>query len=175
MRKLIGLAMLAALVMVGAVVAEDLTQLVHGLVTKIDKDAKIVYVKSKDGTEHAIHWSDKTAVAGVDKTAEGAKDSWHGIKVGSEVVAHVTKKDSVETADEVDKVGKDGVKWVEGTVTKVDKDGKKVYVKAADGTEHVFDVTSKDATAAGDATAKAAKKTWYYTEDGAKKVLHFFQ
>ena len=45
-------------------------------------------------------------------------------------------------------------------------------VKAADGTEHTFVVAGKD-TAEG--AKKAGKATVYYTEEGGKKVAHFFE
>ena len=48
---------------------------------------------------------------------------------------HYTAKGTEKTATEVDKVGKDGLKSVDGTVTKVGKDGKTVVVKSADGTD----------------------------------------
>jgi hypothetical protein len=64
-------------------------------------------------------------------------------------------------------------------VTKVGKDGKTVVVKAADGTEHTFDVAGHDTADAakgiGKATDKTGKVTVYYTEEGSKKVVHFFE
>ncbi|MGB8321574.1 MAG: hypothetical protein WCE52_01310, partial [Candidatus Acidiferrum sp.] len=119
---------------------------------------------------------DKTVVHG---TEAGAKDTFHGLKEGSEVAVHYTEKGSEKTATEVDKLGKDGVKSVEGTVTKVGEDGKTVTVKTADGTEHVFAVAGHDTVAAakdlGKGTAKTGQVTVYYTEEGGKKVAHFFQ
>ena len=52
-------------------------------------------------------------------------------------------------------------------------------MKSADGTEHAFKVAGKDtasaATAIGKGADKTGKVTVYYTEDGTKKVAHFFQ
>jgi len=118
-------------------------------------------------------------VLGADKTAAGAKDSFKGLSEGSEVVVHYTKKGAEETATEVDKVGKGGLKSIDGTVTKVAKDGKTVVVKAADGTEQTFDVagheTAEAAKGIGKGSEKAGKTTVYYTEEGGKKVAHFFE
>ncbi len=79
----------------------------------------------------------------------------------------------------MDHLGKDGLKSVDGTVTKVGEDGKTVTVKAADGTEHTFDVVGKDtkesAVAIGKGADKTAKVTVHYTEEGGKKVAHFFK
>jgi hypothetical protein len=52
-------------------------------------------------------------------------------------------------------------------------------VKAADGTEQTFSVvghdTAESAKAVGSAASKSGKVTVYYTEEGGKKVAHFFQ
>jgi hypothetical protein len=52
-------------------------------------------------------------------------------------------------------------------------------VKAADGTEHTFQVAGHDtadaAKAIGQGADKSAKVTVYYTESAGKKVAHFFQ
>jgi hypothetical protein len=79
----------------------------------------------------------------------------------------------------VEKVGKGGLHVVDGTVTHVSEDGKTVVVKAADGTEHTFQVIGHETVVAakdiGKGTEKGAKVTVYYTESAGKKVAHFFQ
>ena len=179
MRKLFSLVALAAFFVFTALAADDAVTAVHGVITKVDETSKTIAVKTKDGTVSTIHIVDKTAVYGADKTATGAKDSVHGLKEGSEVVAHYTVKGTEKSAVEVDNVGRDGVKTVDGTVTKVGEEGKTVTVKAADGTEQTFDVIGHGAkegavdTAKG--TEKGAKVTVYYTEKAGKKVAHFFE
>jgi hypothetical protein len=159
--------------------ADDVVSAVHGTVTKVDSASKTMVVKTKDGTEHTIHFVDKTTVHGVKATGEGAKDTFHGIGEGSEVVAHYTEHGTEKTAVEVDRVGKDGVKTVDGTVSKVGEGGKVVVVKTADGTEETFRVAGHDTAAAaediGKGADKSAKVTVYYTESAGKKVAHFFE
>ncbi len=99
--------------------AVDTVTAVHGTVTKIDSGAKTIVVKTKDGTEHTLHFVGKTVVHG---TEVGAKDTFKGIKEGSEAVAHYTAKGAEKTAVEVDKVGKEGLKETEGTVEEIDRD-----------------------------------------------------
>jgi hypothetical protein len=170
------LLVLASLFLLSARAADDVVTAVHGTVTKLDSGAKTMVVKTKDGTEHTVHFVDKTVVHG---TAVGAKDTFHGITEGSEVVAHYTEKGAEKTGVEVDRVGKDGVKTVDGTVEHVGEGGKVVVVKAADGTEHTFAVVGHDtATSAediGKGADKSAKYTVYYTEKSGKKVAHFFE
>jgi hypothetical protein len=152
--------------------ADDVVTAVHGTVTKIDSASKTMVVKTKDGTEHTVHYTEKTAVWGADKTAAGAKDTYKGVAEGSEVVVKYTGKGAEKSALEIDKVGKDGLKSVDGTVEKVGKDGKTVVVKTADGTEHTFEVAGKG-TAEG--ATKVGKTTVYYSEESGKKVAHFFE
>jgi len=149
---------------------------VHGTVSKIDSAAKTIVVKTKDGTEHSLHFLDKTVVHG---TEAGAKDTFKGVKEGSEVVAHYTVKGSEKTAVEVDRVGKDGLKASEGTVSEIDRGTKTIAIKTADGTVQTFkmaDHATEDAgKEVGKATVKSAKVTVYYTEEAGKKIAHFFE
>ena len=162
---------ICALTIFAVKAADDVVTAVHGTVTKVDSATKTMVVKTKDGTEHTVHFTDKTVVTGADKTAAGAKDAYKGIATGSEVVVRYTEKGTEKSALEVDKVGKDGLKYVDGTVEKVSADGKTVTVKAADGTVHTFSVVGKGI---GAGAAKGGKATVYYTEEGGKKIAHFF-
>lgn len=179
MKNVLRFLMVAALLVFAVRAADDVASAVHGTITKLDDGTKTMVVKTKDGTEHSVHFTDKTAVWGADKTAAGAKDTFKGLSEGSEVVVHYTAKGTEKSAVEVDKVGKDGLKAVDGTVTKVGKDGKTVVVKSADGTEHTFDVAGHDtadsAKEIGKGADKGGKVTVYYTEEGGKKVAHFFE
>jgi hypothetical protein len=149
---------------------------IHGTITKIDRKAKTIVVKTGEGTEHVLVVVGKTAVHG---TEVGAKDTWHGLKEGSEVVAQYTAKGAVKTAVEVDHVAKDGVKVTEGTVSAIDRGAKTMAIKTADGTEETFRLTDRAVVSGakdiGTGTKKAAKVTVYYTEDAGKKVAHFFE
>jgi hypothetical protein len=172
---------LLAFLLLGAfsLVAQDVVSAVHGTITKLDSAAKTGVVKTKDGTEHTIKFVDKTTVHGVDATAAGSKDAFHGLTEGTEVVAHYTTKGTEKTAVEVDKVGKDGIHEVDGTVTHIDRGAKTIAVKTADGTEQTFRLTDHAVADAGKdvakGTEKSAKVTVYYTEVAGKKTAHFFE
>jgi hypothetical protein len=158
------------------VAAQDVTSAMHGTVKKIDASAKTVAITTEDGTEQVVHFSDKTLVHG---TTVGATDTFHGLKVGSQVVVRTTGTGSKKTAVEVDNVGKDGLKVTEGTITKIDAGGKTVVVKTADGTEQTFDMTARAGEDAAKATAAGATKTGkvtvYYVDEGGKKIAHLFK
>ena len=150
-----------------------------GTVMKLDAGAKTVIVKIGDGSEHTFHFVKRTAVHGAQDTADAAKDSFHGLKEGSQVAVHYTTKGTEETAEEFDNIGRDGLKSTEGTVTHIDRGAKTLTVKAADGTDQVYRLTDSAAKDAGEdveaGTEKTAKVTVYYTEEGGHKIAHFFR
>ncbi|MGA2746425.1 MAG: hypothetical protein ABSE44_17150 [Candidatus Sulfotelmatobacter sp.] len=159
--------------------AQDVVSAVHGTITKLDSAAKTAAIKTKDGTESTVKFVDKTTVHGAEATATGGKDAFHGLTEGTEVVAHYTTKGTEKTAVEVDKVGKDGIHEVDGTVTHIDRGAKTMAVKTADGTEETFRLSGHAAADAGKDIAKgsekSAKVTVYYTEEAGKKTAHFFE
>jgi len=150
-----------------------------GAVLKVDSAAKTVVIKTADGTEHTLHFVKRTAVHGMEGAGEGAKDAFHGVKEGTEVAAHYTAKGTVETADEVDNIGKDGLKATEVTVVHIDRGAKTMAVKTADGTEETYHLTDHAALDAGkgigEGAEKSGKVTVYYTEQAGHKVAHFFK
>jgi ABC-type Fe3+-hydroxamate transport system substrate-binding protein len=171
MKKLILLWSAAALLAPLSFAVEAVSA-VHGTISKIDAGAKTIVVKTGDGAEHTFRFVANTAVYG---TEAGAKDAFHGLKEGSEVVAHYTAKGTENTAVEVDKVGKGGLKAVDGTVSDIKSGGKELVVKSADGTEQAFQMADHAAAETGKGAQKSAKVTVYYTESAGKKIAHFFE
>ena len=165
----------------------DVVHAVSGAVTKIDKDAKTIGVKTADGTEHVFHYTEKTTVRGSKATAKdvkaGAVDTYFAGKEGTHVVVRYTEKGAEKTAASVDDFGKDTIKVSEGTVTKVDKAAHTVSVKTADGAETTYG-WGKDATIdtehgvvkSSQFVAKEGDKVVvHYSEDAGKKIVHFFK
>jgi len=94
-------------------------------------------------------------------------------------VAHYTTAGTEKTAVEIDKVGKDGIKSVDGTVTHIDR-GRQDH-GGQDRRRHGRHI-SADRSRCGrcrqgiaKGTEKSAKVTVYYTEQAGKKVAHFFE
>lgn len=177
--KTIGSVVLALLLVSAVYAAQDVVSAVHGTIKKVDSATKTIVVKIADGTEHSMHFLDKTAVHGVDASEAAAQDSWHGLKEGTEVVAHYTTKGTEDTVLEIDKVGKNGLRTADGTIKDIDRGGKKLIVKSSDGVESTFRLTDHAAKDGGkdiaEGSEKGAKITVYYTEDAGKKVAHFFE
>ena len=99
---LTGLFVLVAIVAWQAAVAEDVVHAVSGIVKSVDKTTKTMVVKTSDGTEHTIKWTDKTTVKGVDATgkgiAAGSADTYDGLKEGAKVSVKYTEKGGEKTA-----------------------------------------------------------------------------
>jgi hypothetical protein len=80
--------------------AEGITHMVSGVVKKVDKDTKTMVVKTADGTEHTVKYTDKTVM-------EGGKDVESDVKEGSKVSVKYTEEGGEKTAVGVKDVGKD--------------------------------------------------------------------
>jgi hypothetical protein len=176
MTKLLMLAVLACTCSLG-LMAQDVVSAVDGTVKKVDATTKVVVVKATDGTVHTFHYADDLAVHGAKDTAAGADDAAHGLKAGTHVAVHYSADGGRETAHEIDRLGGDGLKVAKGTVSHVDRDGKKISIKTADGSEQTFDMTEHAAKDTGDDVAEGTDKTVkvsvYYTEDAGRKTAHF--
>jgi hypothetical protein len=163
----------------GILGATEPTASVEGVVTKIDRTAKTVMVKATDGTEHTIHLVGRTVVYGGNETYKGAEEAGRDLQEGSQVVVHYTKQGADETAEEIDHIGKDGLKTSEGSITKFDRAARTMTVKVSDGTEQTYRLTEHAAEDAGKETEDAAKKSAhaivYYSEEAGHKVAHFFK
>lgn len=86
--------------------AEGLTHMVTGVVKSVDKTTKTMVVKTADGTEHAIKYTDKT-------TIEGAKDASGDVKKGAKVSVQYTEEGGEKTAVGVKDASKDVGKEVD--------------------------------------------------------------
>ncbi len=159
--------------------ARGALSVIEGTVDKIDSGAKTIVVKTADGADHTFHFLDRTAVHGGKAMAAAGKETLHGLSEGTHVAVHYTTRGAVDTADEIDHLGKDGLKVSEGTFKHIDRGTKTLTIAAADGTEQTFRLTGRAAADTakdiGEGTDKAAKVTVYYTEEAGKKVAHFFK
>jgi hypothetical protein len=96
--------------------AEDVVHAVSGIVKSVDKGTKTMVVKTADGTEHTIKWTDKTTMKGVDATgkavAAGSVDTYDGLKAGTKVSVKYTEKGGEKTAVAIKDASKAAAKAV---------------------------------------------------------------
>jgi len=173
MKNILGM-ILAVSLAPTAYASEDVVTAIHGSVEKIDSTTKTVIVKTEDGLRHSVHFTDRTAIHGVEAGEDVTKDSWHGLKEGSEVVVHYTTRGTEDTVVEIDKVGDGGLKATEGAVKGIDRSGKVLVIGTKDGSEETFRLTEHASKDAGDGVVKGAKVTVFYSETAGKKIAHFF-
>ncbi len=132
-----------------AFAADDVATAVVATVKTVDKGAKTVVVKTADGTEHTFHFIGRTVAHGAEATAKGSKDAFEGMKEGDDVIVHYTVKGADKTAEEVDHIGKDGLKASVVVVKSVDRGAKTVTVKTAEGAEETYHFSARAAKDTG--------------------------
>jgi hypothetical protein len=113
---LAGLMALALAIGLQSAFAEDVAHLMSGVVKSVDKGTKTFVVKTADGTEHTIKWTDATAVKGAKDTGKGVEkgsvDTYLGAKKGTQVTVEYTEKAGDKTATGVKDASKATAKAV---------------------------------------------------------------
>jgi hypothetical protein len=148
----------------------------EGTIDQTSKAGKTVIVKTVDGMRHLFHVTEKTAVHG--GAAAGA-DTLEGLEAGSRVVVHYTAAAGGKTALEVDRLDAKGLRSVEGVITRVDRVGREMTIRLADGTTQTLRLTERSAADVGRdvdaATADTARVVVYYADEAGQQVAHFFR
>jgi hypothetical protein len=115
-------------------------------------------------------------------TAAGGA-AWRGLEEGSRVIVHYTPEGEDDTADEVDRIGDDGLIAVEGVITNVDRHAGTLSIRLTDGSGETLRLTARAAAELGkgldaDAAAGMAKVVVYVTpltDDAGGRVAHYFR
>jgi hypothetical protein len=96
--------------------AEDVVHAVSGIVKSVDKGTKTMVVKTADGTEHTIKWTDQTTVTGAKDAGKGVADAsaatYDGAKEGTKVTVKYTEKGGEKTAVAIKEASKATAKAV---------------------------------------------------------------
>lgn len=129
-----------------------------------------------DGVEHAYHFTKDLVVHGGKGTGV---DALAGLQEGTTVVVHYTTAGNEASATEIDRVGDEGLRITEGTVTHVDRGRKQITIRLANGTIETLRLTDRAAAEAGpefdQAQAGTTKIVVYYKDEGGQKVAPFFK
>jgi hypothetical protein len=85
-----------------AVAQDDVVHIMSGIVKHVDKDTKTVVIKTADGTEHTVKYTDKTVVEGTKDAgkgvAKGSTEAYLGAKTGTKVTVKYVGKGADKTA-----------------------------------------------------------------------------
>jgi preprotein translocase subunit YajC len=156
------------------------TDVLTGIIDKVDSAAKTIAVRTDDGTVQTVKFTEKTTVSGLKDAAKGADLVG---KEGGHIIVHTAGEGADKTADSVHWLGDRTVHTTEGTVDEVGAGAKTVAVKTADGTKETFEVADHATVDTGKSVARysaqGAKKgehvTVFYTEEAGKKIAHVFK
>jgi hypothetical protein len=157
----------------------------EGTVHTFYKGLNTIVVRTVDGLEHLFHLTERTVVHG--GAAAGDRDL-RGLEEGTRVVVHYTPAgDEVpegdhHTAEEIDRIGEDGLVAVEGVITKVDRRAGTLSIRLVDGSGETLRLTERAAADVGkdldDADVGTAKVVVYVTpviDDAGGRVAHYFR
>jgi hypothetical protein len=148
----------------------------EGTVNKTYAAANTVIVKATDGVEHLFHLTRHTVVHGAKDAGDAALS---GLKEGSHIVVHYAAEGGQKTAVEVDRLGDDGLAAMEGVVTRVDREGRRISIRLADGSTETLQLSERAARDVGKdvdrAAAAGAKVVVYYTDEAGRRVAHYFK
>jgi hypothetical protein len=152
------------------------TVAVEGTVQKTYEGLNTVLVKTVDGIEHLFHLTERTVVHG---GKAGGEDALRGLDEGSSVVVHFTRDGEHQTVSEVDRIAEDGLKSIEGVVTKVDRRAKTISIRLADGSHQTLQLTERAASDVGkdldEGAVSSAKVVVYFSDEAGRRVAHFFK
>ena len=146
----------------------------EGTMKKVYRAANIVIVTTIDGMEHVYHFTKDLFVYG----GKGAGvDALEGLREGSRVVVHYTLQGAQESATEIDRIGDEGLKVTEATVTRIDRGRKQITIRFDNGTTETLRLTDRAAAEAGlDVVATGETRIIvYYADEKRSKVAHFFK
>jgi hypothetical protein len=129
------------------------------------KAANKIIVETEDGVEHVYD-----AAKGL--VVHGGKDPFSGLKPGTTVIIHYTADN---TAQEIDRVGIDGLRSMEGIATRIDRGKKEITVRYDDGKIETLKLTNRAAADVGKNIGEDTRIVVYYSDEGGGKVTHYFK
>jgi hypothetical protein len=146
----------------------------EGTMKKFYRAANTVIVTTIDGAEHVYHFTKDLLVHGGRGTGV---DALEGLREGSTVVVHYTARGADQSATEIDRVGDEGLRVTEGMVTRIDRRRKEIEIRFDNGKTETLRLTDRAAAEAGTgiSAASGTKVVVYYSDEGGRKMAHFFR
>jgi hypothetical protein len=129
------------------------------------KAANKIIVQTEDGVEH-IYDAAKGLVV------HGGTDSLSDLKPGTTVIIHYTADN---TAQEIDRVGIDGLSTAEGIVTGIDRGKKEITIRYDNGKIEMLKLTDRAAADVGKNIGDNTRIVVYYSDEVGGKVTHYFK
>ena len=102
----------------------------------------------------------------------GGKDPLSDLKPGTTVVIHYSADN---TAQEIDRIGPEGLSTTEGIVTKIDRSNKEITIRYDNGKTEKLKLTDRAAADVGKNIGEDTRIVVYYSDDAGGKVTHYFK
>jgi len=148
----------------------------EGTIQETYEGANKILVKTADGIERLFHLKGRSTVHGGEAAGD---EALRGLKKGTLVVVHYTTEGENLTAEEIDRLGDEGLKQIEGAVTAVNRAARTISIRLADGTRQTLRLSDRAAADVGkdlDRTADgAARVIVYYKDEAGQRVAHYFK
>jgi hypothetical protein len=129
------------------------------------KAANKIVVETEDGVEHLYDVAKGLVV-------HGGKDPLSDLKPGTTVIIHFTTDN---TAQEIDRVGPDGLSATEGIATKIDRGKKEITIRYDNGKIEKLKLTDRAAADVGTNFGEDTRIVVYYSDEAGGKVTHYFR
>jgi hypothetical protein len=129
------------------------------------KAANKIVVATEDGVEHIYDVAKGLVV-------HGGKDPLSDLKPGTTVIIHFTTDN---TAQEIDRVGPDGLSSTEGIATKIDRGKKEITIRYDNGRIEKLMLTDRAAAGIGTNIGEDTRIVVYYSNEAGGKVTHYFR
>ena len=129
------------------------------------KAAHQIVVETEDGVEHVYD-----AAKGL--VVHGGKDPFAGLKPGTTVIIHYTADN---TAQEIDRVGGDGLRTMEGVATRIDRGKKEITIRYDNGRIETMKLTDRAAADVGKKIGRDTRIVVYYADEAGGRVTHYFR
>jgi hypothetical protein len=148
----------------------------EGTIEETSEGAHTVLVKAADGIERLFHLNRRSTVHSGDAAGE---EVLRTLKKGTPVAVHYTTDGQTLTAQEIDRLGDDGLKQMQGVVTAVNRGDQTISIKLADGTRQTLRLSDRAAAEVGadmdHAGDSAVKVIVYFKDEAGRRVAHYFK
>ena len=146
---------------------------VAGEVRKVDHAAKTVILRTADGGDETVGFSEDTVVHGV-TSAGSALDAYaKDVLEGAWAIVQYTGNGARKTAVAIDSLGGRTVKVAHGSVVRVDQAAEFIVIKTRAGAEDRFELARHVVVDAGRGVERGATPTCRAIEDGAKVAIAY--
>ena len=146
----------------------------EGTMKQFYKAANVIIVTTMDGVEHVYHFTKDLIVHGGKKPGV---DALEGLREGRMIVVHRTTSGPDDSVAEIDLVGDEGLKIIEGAVIDINRRKQEITIKYADGATETLKMTPRalpeNETGLARVDSTVTRIVVYYSDEAGRKVAHY--